>query len=298
VTPVPLDFGLVATPAIAARLAGRTLGRLLVWNVSANFLKFGSFFVLAAPFYYYATHAAPISKADITSGTAEAWWRLFVIFLAAVVCGLDLLVFDLVLIPAGDLVLLDGTLRKRTGGFFEDLRSAAARVLSRIGPLILTCIFLVLVLTTASLVVLPFLMIAYLAEAKEFLGVGVVCAVLSVGAAVGTFGLALPAVMLEHRTAVQAFERAWRLARLRPWTSAALGAAVAVGGLALSTLLSTGTNAIRAGDASSDTAQIVSGLLFGVGTLALDIAWVSILLCAYHGLVAEEAEVVGRRSAV
>jgi hypothetical protein len=204
----------------------------------------------------------------------------------------------IVLIPAADIVILDARLRHSTEGFLEQLGALPRRGAGHTGPLLMTYAFLVLLVLTAGLVFLPFLLLASLTSTKALVEVGFVVMAVAVGAALGIFGLALPAVILERRTATEAIDRAWRLARLRPVAAGTLGAAVVVVGLLLEFGLSTFSAGVLQGSGGSTSGQLVAFTCTLLAPVFLDMAWSSILVTAYHGLVAEEAEVVGRSSRV
>jgi hypothetical protein len=278
---LPVDFGFLATIEIAVRLATRALPRLLALNIVANIAKWA----LALPFMIAVFLAMrQINPKDVE--TAE----LVLFFAIYALAGLIITLFEVVLIPAADIAVLDRTLREwrdttdvapQSAG--ESIRAAVRRAWERKGTLILTFLLLLAALIGSFLVLLPFILLYQLSENGEFIAAGLCFSMPAAGAVLGAFGLAIPVVVLEHRSAPQAFGRAWNLARLRPFAAAAFGTGfVVVGALLYYRLLQ-----------FQQAWGLIPALLVAfVG----DIAWPAILVAAYHGLVAEEARLVGRRS--
>lgn len=293
---IPLDFGLLATTAMAAKLGLRAIPRVVTFNVIANAIQYALLALLALPGLAVIGALDAANKADPASLETTKWTVV-----AGVLAGLILAImglFGAVLVPSSDVYILDGLLRRTNDTFGGALRGAAGRTLARTKALLGTYLCLLLVFVAAGLVCLPFLLLAYLTGVRELNVAGWIAAVLAIGGAFGVFGLALPAVVLEHRSATEAIERAWGLARLHPWTSAVLGAAVVVGGglVALGFLVVAVAIQRAAGD--DQTLRFVGSALMGVPSLFLDVVWSSLLVTAYHGLVAEESGIVGRASRV
>jgi len=274
---IPLDFGILATPLIAARSAGRAFPYLVGFNVLASLMEWA----LAAPFVALGVWAG--SQPAVTEGSFDVHHA---VALASGVCAIIIIsFFDAVFIPAADVVLIDRSIRRQAPDG-NVIGAAFARAWARKGTLALAFVYLVLVATGALVFVLPFVLAAYLMGDLEIAWAGLAVGIPAAGTALGAFGLAIPVVILEHRTASQAFGRAWSLAQMRPLAAAFFGTAIVLVGV----LLTWGLSFVPPEWGAAGVA-----LELGVTFLA-NMAWPAILVAAYHGLVAEEARVVGRRS--
>ena len=196
--------------------------------------------------------------------------------------------FEVVLIPAADILLFDHVLREQSGeegplGVGDTIRTAVRRAWERKGSLALTFLLLVAAAIGCLVVLLPFVLAYQLAEEAEVIYAGLVFAIPVVGAALGAFGLAIPAVVLEHRSAPAAFGRAYNLARLRPAIATAFG----------TTFVFLGAFLFYRMVQFEQAWGLIPSLVIA---FFADIAWPALLVAAYHGLVAEEARLVGRRS--
>lgn len=276
---LPIDFGFLATPAIAARLIGRALPWVFALNVIAHSFKW----LVAIPFII-ATLAIKSSIQVQDPSTPEVVLLISALALTGIVVSL----FEIVLIPAADIVLFDHVLREWPAeeyphSFGATLKMAVRRAWERKGALALTFLLLIAAVLGSLLIMLPFALMHQLVEDSEVIMAGLVFSIPAMGAAVGAFGLAIPAVILEHRTAPAAFGRAFSLARLRPLIATAFGTIIVFVGLFLTYRLSQ----------FEGSWGLVPALVVG---FAADIAWPAVLVAAYHGLVAEEARLVGRRS--
>jgi hypothetical protein len=192
----------------------------------------------------------------------------------------------LAIVPAAEIHVLDRRMRGAQSSLLEGLREALGWAWSRRGPLVLTLVLLLVAAVAATVVLLPFLLGAYMFGDEELLALGVLLAFPLVGATLGTFGLAIPVTVLEHRPAARAFGRAWELARLHPMVTAALGAVSLLGGALACAVAREASHALAHGSAVA---------IFPAVTFLLDMAWPAILVAAYHGLAAEEAKLAGRR---
>jgi hypothetical protein len=291
---IPLDFGLFATPAIATRAVLGSLGRLLTFNVLANLAKW----VLVGGTAAGAKVVVELVSVDPQTllDKPEDYAKVAAIALAFAVPLLLLGFFDIVLIPAADIVILDGALRKKGRPFFEDLRAALARAFTRKGTLLLTFAMIVGTCSPALLLLLPFLLISQITGGNvEVVAAGKLLAIPVLGTCLGAFGLAIPAVILEHRSAAQAIGRAWSLSRLQLRTTATIGTVFVIVALVM-----TAQEVWIGGSAAPGSFPREHPVLVCLAVIAAafvaDVAWPAILVAAYHGLVAEEARLVGRRS--
>jgi len=273
---LPVDFGFLATIAIAARIAWRSLSKVLVLNVLAHAAKW----LCALPFMVLTYALRPDPK-DLS--TAE-----LIVFLSAyALTGIIISFFEVVLIPAADITLFDAALRDAAPRpYFESLRQAVKRATDRWRSLTATYLLLLAAAIGSLLIILPFLLVYQIVPSQEVIAAGILFSIPAVGLVVGGFGLAVPAVLLEHRSAGAAFGRAWTLARPRLLVAWAFGTAFVLVGLIVSYRLVQFEKAL--GSIGLPAALAVA--------FVADIAWPALLVAAYHGLVAEEARLVGRRS--
>ncbi len=286
---IALDFGLLATTLVAGRIAWRALP----WVILLNLLATAAKWLIVIPFAVvaYATASSFQGHAEHTTGD------VILVFGAYAACVLVIGLFDAMLIPAADVVLFDRALRDWHGGkdgMFEkypagvgaSLKSAFGRAWSRKGNLILTYALLVSAVLGGLLVLLPFVLAYKLTDEPDTIRAGVLLGIPITGAILGAFGLSIPAVILEHRSATEAFGRAWTLARLRPWVATVYGTVFVMLGMIV-------TNRLGEFQAQLGYPGLVLSLVIA---FVADIAWPAVLVAAYHGLVAEEARLVGRRS--
>jgi hypothetical protein len=278
---MPLDFGLVATPEIAARLLWRSLPWVFVFNLLAHGVELALLGLVLV-----ATRFVPAGAAASPRPPAELATVIALMTVAALVVSL----FEVVLIPAADVVIFDRVLRDYGPSaeglpptFGAMLGSAAHRAWEHKGALVVAYLLILAAMFGSVLVLLPFVLAWYLTGEPLAVFFGIVVALPVAGATLGSFGLSIPATILEHRSAPQAFGRAWNLARLRPWASTAFGIVFVVLGVLVSY--------------RNEQLEMRWGLLPALAvTFFADMAWPALLVAAYHGLVAEEAKLVGRRS--
>ncbi len=274
---IPVDFGILATPLIAAR----TVGRAFAYLAGFNLLATGIEWALAAPFLIIALWTG--SQAALAEGGSDV---LHAVTVAALACATIVIsFFDAVFIPAADVVLLDRSIRRQAPDG-NVIGAAFGRAWARKGTLALAFVYLALAVLGALVFTLPFILAGYLMGDLEIAWAGLAVAIPAAGTALGAFGLAIPVVILEHRTASQAFGRAWNLAQLRPTAAAFFGTAIVLVGVVLTWGLMSLPHEWGNWVVLAEVAA----------TFLANMAWPAILVAAYHGLVAEEARVVGRRS--
>jgi hypothetical protein len=285
---IALDFGLLATALVAARITWRALPWVFLLNALANAAKW----LIVIPF-----GLAAIAIAYMVQGHAEPTTSDKILaFGSFATCVLVIGLFDAVLIPAADIVLFDralrewhgpeGMLEKYPAGLGASLKTAFSRAWTRKGNLLLAYALLVSAVLGGLLVLLPFVLAYHLTQDVDAMNLGKLVAMPLSGAILGAFGLSIPAVILEHRSATEAFGRAWQLARLRPWVATIFGTVFVMVGVIV-------TNRLGEFQAQLGYPGLVISLVLA---FVADIAWPALLVAAYHGLVAEEARLVGRRS--
>lgn len=271
---VAVDFGLVATPLLAARALAKSLPRVLAWNLLA---LVASALLLAVP-----VGAAYAFQAEMQAGGAswrsDAW--------AAVFLGSALgvyVLYYLVVVPAGCSVLVDQAIRGGGPGFAGALRATVARVTRHAGDLFVIIVCLVVAYAPWFVLVSGGAMLLHGGGAPDLaLALALVGLPLGLLPLAVAFGLGAPVVVLEGRPALQALARAWELAR--PHLPGMVG--LVAGYFLLYGVVAAGLAAL---------AQ-VSGLPLVTAALAhlLDLLWPALLVAAYHGLAAEHAAVPGR----
>ena len=282
---LPVDFGLLRTPLLALSAMLRTLPRMLAWNLLALLLTVLVFAPPVVLFLLGWDRSAPAASVDL--------WRAIKadLFAGVVIASLLawLVSYYLLLVPAGCAVLLDDTLRGRELPLGAAFRAAWRRV-ARTGPSLVGVGLLLIVAGFAAL--MPGLAMAYaLSESASqeaaglfLLGYGLLASL----AVCSAITVAVPVVVLEERPALEALGRAWTLARARVWDVATLVMGYGLLHAALSGALYLVRDLlVGPGD------LLVPGLLVVLGHV-VDLLWPALLVATYHGLAAEEAEVVGR----
>lgn len=269
-----LDFGALATPLQALKALGPVLLRSLGWAVVALLTSLTVFLL----------------PAFLGVLGFRAWGESVQGQLAALIALLSFggfaVTYYLVLMPAGCILFVDDRLRGRHPPAREAFEHAARRVLQCLGALLQVCGFYLLL---ACLLGLPALVVAYwlaLATGRPELPALLLFlwAVLSLVAVVSAFGLAVPVVVLEGRSAFEALGRSWELSaqRLPAIVAMLVGFSVFVG--------------VCAAVAGAIGAAIGIPLLsWALGTI-VDLMWPALLVTAYHGLAAEDAGLLGRRN--
>ncbi|MBI3723335.1 hypothetical protein HY251_05190 [bacterium] len=280
---VRVPIGAFGTSLVVARTLRRAFLRLLVLNVllrAFNLVALVGILILA----YFAAgwvpnhHPVPGSFEDIR------WKTTGVLTVAAIVLVLGLV--SAVLIPAADIHILDGAVREKERPFFEDIVAAVRRAWRRKWALLWTYCMLLGAAIPPLLAFAPFGFGAVLLDSKRAFALGIVVTLPMLGVSFAVFGLALPAVVLEHRSGASALLRAWALARRRLLLTCALGAGFVVAFLVAGALL----EQVRFAFASTRTqvGDFLDRVAGGLGLLAFDLAWPSLLVSLYHGLVADE----------
>ncbi len=274
--PLPIDFGPLATPRLALGPLLRTFPRALVWNVgavAASSLLFGIPMVFCMLLF---------RAVEVTSWTADVMAGLV---LACVLGGL--LIHNFLLVPAGCAVFVDQDLRGLRPGFGAALAEACRRTARNFGTFVGVTAVLALLLVPIALLVLgsAYILLASGSDAaRAAAGVLVLAASPVVFFPIVTaLGLAVPVVILEERTALAALQRAWELARRQLHVVGLL----VVSYFALKVTVSAALAALPA----------LQGLP-GVGLLlstCVDLVWPALLVTAYHGLVAEQVAIPGRK---
>ena len=266
---LPLDVGVATTYLQASSVFARSFLRILSWWLVATL---AAFTLCALPI---------VVGALLVQGAESNVGQTFgqVIVAGSFVFGVVL--HELVLLPAGCALVIDQVLRRQQVGFLETFRRTAARLLHNSGAL-LALLFVYALL--AVLLLFPGVIGGFAAyqatdDPRAFFGVLLVEGALALLLLAATLGFAIPAVILEERPAFEALGRSWELARQRFGTVCAIlviyGAVqVGVGLVAL---------------------KWPGFLLAGVSRV-LDLFWPALLVTLYHGLVAEDARVLGRRS--
>lgn len=272
---LPVDFGLLATPAAGMRALLASAPRLVLWtafSILATFLVFSLPLVTSGALF------------TLTYAGEQTWVSDL---LAAVVfgCAFGMLVTHfLFLVPSGCAVFLDHAIRGRRPPLVEAFREAWWRFVSN-APRLLG------VLVVVALLYLPYLILvlgaAWFLDGASRLAAGLfLLLALPLGffPILTTLGLAVPVVILEERSAHAALARSWELVRphLAAFGLLVLGyfLLVAVLGAVMGLL----------GDATGLRVP------FGVASQLIDVLlWPSLLVAAYHGLSAENAGVLGRR---
>lgn len=270
---LPVDFGLLATPAVAMRALGASVGRLVLWtlfSIAATFTIFSIPLVLLVALFTLTDRQSMVSQL-LAAG----------VFACAVAM---LATHFLFLVPSGSAVFLDHALRGRRPPLRDAFREAWWRFVGNAPRLF--GVFVVV-----ALLYLPYLFLVlgaawFINEASSPLALLFLVLALPLGfyPILTALGLAVPVVILEERTAHESLARAWELVRGHLLTFGALVffyfLLVAVLGLILGLIGSaTGLDAV-----------------FGMISQMIDVLlWPSLLVAAYHGLAAEHAGVLGRR---
>ncbi len=274
---LPVDFGLLATPALAMRALVGALGRLVLWT---GFSILTVFLIFAIPL---------VLLVALFKLTEQTGWVADLLAAGVFGCAVGMLVTHfLFLVPSGCAVFLDHAIRGRRPPLREAFQEAWWRFVSN-APRLLG------VLVVVALLYLPYLILVL--GAAWFMGgsgsqTGQVAAVLFLITAVplGLFpiltalGLAVPVVILEERSAHAALARSWALVR---------GHLVSFGALVLGYFLLVAVLGAVLGLIGGATGLSVP---LGVLSQLIDVLlWPSLLVAAYHGLSAEDAGVLGRK---
>lgn len=274
---IPVDFGLLATPALAARALARSIVRLVLWTLLS---------VVATMLVFTLPIALGLEAFKLTYDGGAGSWRSDIA--AAVVLGsiiAALITHFLFIVPSGCAVFLDHALRGERPPLGEALREAWRRFL-RAAPRLLG------VLIVVGLLYLPYAILVF-GAAWLLWGAGAKVAsvvALLLGLPLGllplltALGPAVPIVILEERSVGSALSRSWELVRPHALPFAAL----VVCWFFLVALLGSLFAALGA----------ATGLptVFGVLSQLIDVLfWPALLVAAYHGLAAENAGVLGRR---
>jgi hypothetical protein len=196
----------------------------------------------------------------------------------------------LLLVPSGCAVFLDHAIRNKRVPLGRALREAWTRFVTNAPRLFV-------VLLVVSLLYLPWLVLvggaaffSYVALAATQQALAVAALIVLVGLPLGffpllvTLGLAVPVVILEERSATSALARSWEL--VRPHL-VAFGLLV-LGNFALVALL----GALLGWLSDLLGAQLLVGIVSPLIDIML---WPALLVAAYHGLMAENAGILGRR---
>jgi hypothetical protein len=273
---LPIDFGPLATPRRALGAFARALPRVLVWNiaaVAASALFFGiPIFLLVQLF-----HASPADgwMADLAKGLAIG-------------CAVAAYAVHYVLVvPTGCAVFLDHTLRGKTLGFGAALVEAGRRALRNAGPLLG-------VIAAIALLILPFGTIVFggaallASSGSEAAKLGAVLVMLAMFPVVllpvvTALGLSVPVVILEERSAVAALGRSWEL--VRPQLHI-MGLLVVAYFLLQAIVSSVVTRMTMAHGLPPLTLLLIT---------ITDLVWPALLVTAYHGLVAAQLAIPGRK---
>lgn len=271
---IAVDFGPLATPRVALAALGRALPKILVWNLAsvlATFTVFGIPLALG----FYAWRAAQDGSALREAAAA--------VVLAS---GMAMLIVHyLLVVPSGCATFLDQAIRGASVPFGEAFRIGWRRVLQNAPALVGVAL-------TIFVVLLPFLVAivggAWLAYDR---GAQAVAALILLIApplvffpVVSAFGLAVPVVVLEERSATAALGRAWEL--VRPQLLVVCG--LVVGFFVAQGVLTTTFAAL------TDALGLPRPLMLFASYLT-DLVWPALLVAAYHGLSAEQVGVPGRK---
>jgi hypothetical protein len=274
---LPVDFGLLATPALAARALGQSVVRLLLWTLLSALATFVVFSIPIVLGY----EAFKLTY----DGGAGSWKSDIAAAIVFGSIGAAMIVHFLFLAPSGCAVFLDHALRGKRPPLGAALQEAWRRFL-RAAPRLLGVLVVVLLLY------LPYAILVF-GAAWLLAGAGAKApAVLALllGLPLGllpllvALGPSVPIVILEERSVGSALSRSWELVRPHALSFAALVVCwfflVAVLGSLFAVLGSaTGLPAV-----------------FGVLSQLIDVLfWPALLVAAYHGLAAENAGVLGRR---
>ncbi|MGE0708134.1 MAG: hypothetical protein AB7N76_00705 [Planctomycetota bacterium] len=269
--PLKVDFGFFVTLKLALSGFAGSFGRLLAWTALA---LVSAGVVCALPIL--------LGLANYHRYTVAAWQGLAGGSIALI--GMLVLVVSWVflLTPAGGAVLVDQRLRGDELGAGEALGRAALAVLLRAGSL--AAIFAVY-LALVTLFLLPGLAVCYglflVSGGNLTLPALFLYGVIGLGLVllVATLGLAVPICLLEEAPASEALARSWAL------SSQGLGAMTGLSALYVGVGV-----LIHAPFEAIGLAGLGSLLSFGVVSLFLP----ALLVAAYHGLAAEDADVLGR----
>jgi hypothetical protein len=279
---MPIDFGLLATYRLALSTFFPTFGRVLLWSVLAFLVSVvvcGIPWLLGWWTYQSAGVETLVGKLGgcLVLGSVAVFWILN----------------EFLLFPAGCAVLIDDAIRKRTDSFYDAFVRAFRRVIRNAGQLSL--VFGIYSLLTLLLVLLALVVFYVLAqvtglridEAGAFQGsllpLFVFPAILGLGFVLlaAAFGMAVPVIILEQRSAFDALGRAWELSQLRFAQVCGVLVVFAIGYAV-----------------AGATATFIGYLTFtAIGVLLsrlLDLFWPALLVATYHGLSAEYCGVLGR----
>lgn len=279
---LPIDFGLLATYRLAFSAFFPTFGRVLLWGLIAFLVSVvvcGIPWLLGWWTYQSAGVETLLGKVGgcLVLGSVAVFWILN----------------EFLLFPAGCAVLIDDAIRKRTDSFYDAFLRAFRRVIRNAGQLSL--VFGIYSLLTLLLVLLALVIFYVLAQITglrvdevgaiqgSLLPLFVFPTILGIGFVLlaAAFGMAVPIIILEQRTAFQALGRAWELSQQRFLQVCGVLVVFAIGYAA-----------------AAATATLIGYLTFAVlGVLLsrlLDLFWPALLVATYHGLSAEYCGVLGR----
>ena len=188
-----------------------------------------------------------------------------------------------VLAPAGGVVLVDQELRDEEPGWSEALGRAVVAVLNQAGSLV---VIFTIYLALVTLIVLPGLVGCYAvfkaSGDNRLLAAVFLAGEVGIGLTflIATLGLAIPICLLEEAGPGESLGRSWQLSTL------GLGSMAGLAGVYVSASLLF-TIALEA---------IGLGWLFEVcASFVFSLFLPALLVAAYQGLAAEDAEVLGRR---
>lgn len=270
---LPVDFGLLATPALAMRALLSALGRLVLWT---GFSILTVFLVFSIPL---------VLLVALFKLTPQEGWVADLLAAGVFGCALGMLVTHfLFLVPSGCAVFLDHAIRGRRPPLVDAFGEAWRRFVGN-APRLLG------VLVVVALLYLPYLILV-LGAAWFINGASSPAAALFliVMLPVGFFpiltalGLAVPVVILEERSAHAALARSWELVRRHLPAFAALVAGYYVVVAVLGSVLGAVGGVTGLGVPIGVVSQLIDVLL-----------WPSLLVAAYHGLSAENVGVLGRK---
>jgi hypothetical protein len=278
---LPIDFGFLSTYLLAARSFFASLGRLVAWNVVAFLV---SFTVCAIP---------GVIGVMVLAASGYAWGddldtagRQLGAFLALGSVVMGVVLKEFILLPAGCAIFVDQAIRSRDLGFGEAFALAFRRVIRSAGTLFL--VFLVYALLAMLLLLPASLLLVYGSQVlgnpdQTLLPLAGFTLILCGGLLllVVGLGLAVPAVVLEQRSAFEALGRAWELSQQHLWSWAGMVIVYAL----LYAICSVAFQALG---------QVTIPLVSLVLSMLPDLFWPALLVAAYHGLVAEHAGTLGR----
>tara|TARA_B100000965_G_scaffold234453_1_gene196381 strand:- start:579 stop:1460 length:882 start_codon:yes stop_codon:yes gene_type:complete len=274
-TPLKVDFGFFVTLRLAGQGFWRSLPRVLTWSLLSTI---SAGVICALPIllglanYYRNTQGGETSTAGLVGGSVALlamllWW---------VGSGF-------VLAPAGGVVLVDQELREDEAGWSEALGRAMVAVLNQAGSLV---VIFTIYLALVTLIVLPGLVGCYavfkVSGDNRLLAAVFLAGEVGIGLTflIATLGLAIPVCLLEEAGPGEALGRSWQLSTLGLGSMAGLAGVYVTASLLFTILLE----------------AIGLGWLFEVGaSFVFSLFLPALLVAAYQGLAAEDAEVLGRK---